>query len=1346
LNALPQPPFSNENSPRPVSDTRLKPRRSWKRLAAWIGAGAGLLIVFIVIAIAALLHSPRFHAYLLRTAQQKITAALGSQVNIQEFAIHWSGLSPTVDVYGVVVSGAAPYSEPPLLQADALHLAATVTSLLHRAWYIGDVGIEHPVVRIFADSNGHTNLPTPANQRSDNQGSVNIFDLGIRHLLLERGELYYNNRKSELSADLHDLTLQSSFDMLTRAYSGTLSYRNGHLKMPDANTVDHNFEARFVATSQEFRVENADLTLASSHLSVVASVRDYSQPKVHATYKAVIDGTELRRALNNPSLPAGTIESSGTVDYATPNSAQTSFLEALVANGDVRSAGLLVAGNNRPINITDIGARYSISKGDAAVSGIHAQVLGGSLNGTLSMHDVAGPTKSHLSASLRGVSIAQLQSAAQPPSSGVANQIALGGALNANADATWGKTMDDLLARADATLQASAQPAKGGTATSINGVIHARYAARGGQLSFTDSNLRTPQTTVTLNGTVSDKAALQASIVSNDLHELETIASAFRPAGAEPLGLYGHASVQAIVSGSTRAPQMSGQLTADNLKVRGTEWKLLRTNFTASPTELGAQNGQLDSATRGHVTFSLSTGLQKWAPTPSSPFQLQVSASQLNAAELMKAARSTAPVTGTLSADIVANGTQLAPAGHGTISLTAARISDEPIRSIDMRFEGTGSQIKSRLKVDLPAAGSANATITYEPATQAYELDVHAPGIKLDQLERVKAKNLELHGVLKVNASGRGTVRNPQMQAVIEIPQLQIRDQVVKNLKLQSNVADHVANFNLDSDVLDTHAGGHGTIHLNGEYLADATFDTKAISLAPLVALYVPSQAGNLTGQTELHASIRGPLKDKTRLEAHLLVPQLSVKYKDSIQLAAEAPIRADYTKGILNLQRSTIRGTGTELTFQANVPAAKDAPASMLVQGSVDLRLAQLISADITSGGELRFDIDSNGRRSDPNVQGQIRIENASFASAGAPLGLQNGNGILTLTRNRLDVTQFQGNVGGGTVTASGGVVYRPQLQFDLATAAKGVRVLYEQSIRTTLDSNLALTGNVDTAQLSGQVNVDQLSFTSDFDISDLMSQFGGDAMPPPTQGFSQNLNLDVGVQTPGGLNLTSRTLSLAGTANLRVRGTAAEPVLLGRMNLSSGDLIFSGNRYKLQGGTIDFTNRSRTEPVVDMAVNTNINQYEIQMHFWGPADHLHTNYASDPSLPPSDIINLIAFGKTSEAAAAEPTPPGSLGAQSLIASQVSSQITNRVEKLAGISQLSIDPVLGSSQQSPGARVAIQQRVTSKIFVTFATDVTSTEREVIQLEYQVNRRTSFSAVRDQNGGFAFETKFRKQW
>ena len=102
--------------------------------------------------------------------------------------------------------------------------------------------------------------------------------------------------------------------------------------------------------------------------------------------------------------------------------------------------------------------------------------------------------------------------------------------------------------------------------------------------------------------------------------------------------------------------------------------------------------------------------------------------------------------------------------------------------------------------------------------------------------------------------------------------------------------------------------------------------------------------------------------------------------------------------------------------------------------------------------------------------------------------------------------------------------------------------------------------------------------------------------------------------------------------------------------------------------------------------------------------------------------------------------------GLDAMVALTVAGQVTSRIEKIAGISQLSVDPVLGGNQQDPGARVTIQQRVTGNLFVTFATDATSTQREVIKLEYQATPRVSVSGVRDQNGGFAFDVRIRKTW
>ena len=142
------------------------------------------------------------------------------------------------------------------------------------------------------------------------------------------------------------------------------------------------------------------------------------------------------------------------------------------------------------------------------------------------------------------------------------------------------------------------------------------------------------------------------------------------------------------------------------------------------------------------------------------------------------------------------------------------------------------------------------------------------------------------------------------------------------------------------------------------------------------------------------------------------------------------------------------------------------------------------------------------------------------------------------------------------------------------------------------------------------------------------------------------------------------------AAAANLRVTGTAAQPVLLGRINLTGGDLIFQGNRYVLQNGVIDFVNPTRTEPNINASVTTTILQYNIGLRFEGPLDRLRTSYSSTPALPPADIINLIAFGKTQEAANATATTANQTAEQS-IASAVSGQVTSRVQNFAGLSQL---------------------------------------------------------------------------
>lgn len=1339
MSALPNPPLDDEHiAPEPHRHSS-----RWKRVVLWTLGGIAVLILLVVAAVVFLLHSSRFHSYALRTAQEKATAALGSEVQAQNFGLRFHGVSPTLDLYNVVIHGSGAHPNPPLLQVDHLVAQVHVSSLINRSYYVNDIVIDHPVVHLYVDKSGNSNIPKP--QSSGKKSNTDVFDLGIRHVSLTNGEVYFNDQKIDLNADLHDLDFQSAFDTSHQSYSGSLAYRDGHLKFGSYNPVPHDLHADFTATRQQLTLSHAVLAVGASQVVLDANVTDYSNPKIDATYKASIDAGEFRSILKNPSIPSGIIRTHGTAHYVTDPSRHA--LDTATVNGDISSPNLTVRTPSVSTSIRNFSAQYSLANGNAEVRNIRAALLGGEVSGLLAMRNLTGNTRSRFQGELRGVSLADVRSMMKSP---VLQQVALTGTVNASTDATWGKSMKDLVAKADATLQANLASAnRSELSIPLKGVIHANYSAPASQIALAQSYIRTPQTSLNLNGTVSRRSKLAVQLQARDLHELETIAEMFQPPApgkpSQPFGLEGTALFNGSVSGSTSAPHVVGQFTANNLQVKGSSWRLVRTNVDASPSEARLTNGLLQPASRGQITFAVSAGLNRWSFTPDSPFQATLNGSQINIADLTKAAGVQTSVQGTMNAGISLHGTQLNPIGQGNIKLTRVNVAKQPINNIDLDFRGTGDQVFAKLGVQLPA-GVANANVTFFPKQKSYEAQLHADGIRLDQLQTIKERNMQISGVLNVDATGRGTLDNPGVQLTANIPELNMRGQRVSGLKLQTTVANHVANIALDSSVINTQVHGRGTVNLTGDYFADATLDTQVIPLGPLVDVYAPSQAGNVTGQTELHATIKGPLKQKSKLDAHIIVPTLSVDYKKTIQLASVHPIRVDLTNGTLQLQRSEIRGTDTDLQFQGSIPISSTAPASLLLLGTVDLRIAQLYDPTITSSGQLRFNINSFGQTTNPNVQGRIDVVNANLAGGTLPVGLQNGNGVLTLTKDRLDITSFRGTVGSGTVEASGGVVYRPALQFDLALRGRDIRMLVPKGVRTGVDTQLALTGNLQKAELSGQVRVNQLSFTPDFDLMEFVGQFGGATSPPPTQGFTQALQLNVGVQSTNNINLVSRALSVQGSANLNVRGTAADPVILGRVNLSGGDVIFSGNRYVLQGGTVEFANPSRTEPVVNLGINTTIDQYKIAMQFWGPVQQLHTTYTSDPALPPADIINLIAFGKTSEASAANPTPPGALGAESLIASQVSSQLTSRVSKIVGISQLSVDPVLGGGTVSPGARIAIQQRVTSKIFVTFATDVTSTQRQTISLQYQATPRISFSGTRDQNGGFGFDTRIRKAW
>jgi len=1338
-----------------------------RRIRRLLLAALKFTVMFAVIPIATgaivitmLANNARVHAYLIRELQSRATTSLGVPITLQNFALHLSTLS--VDLYGITISGASPYPNPPLLQVPHVEVGIGIISILHGRWYLSRFRLDRPVVQVFVDSQGISNIPT-LRRRSRGTSDNTVFDLGVRHAVLDHGEFFYNNRPSELAFDVHDLGLDTSFNPLLDRYSGTLAYTDGSITYGVIHPPTHSVGLSFDATPSTFHLSAAKIVSGNSQVTVNGTVSNFANPKIHAQIEAALDGSRLAGILHNPSIPSGLISTKATLQYQ--QRPQTSVMDTLQLEGDVSSPHLKMKTAAAQLEIGNLTGHYFLANGEAVLRDFHANLLGGEVKAQGTMKNIVGNSQSHMEATIHRVSLAELRQAVSGTRG--ASGLAVAGAIDATAIASWGKTLDDLIAHADATIvghvaetQQHARRASGtslasttnqpadGSSIPVRGMLHATYHAQGQRLSVENSYLRTAGASLTMNGVISKDSSLLLQLQANDLREEDAIAEIFRTPSSngtiQPLGLGGTASFHALVKGSVTSPHLTGQLAVQNLHLNGTTWRLIRTSVDASPSLVSFQDVDLEAVSHGKITGNASIGLTKWAYSSSSPLQIQMDASRMEVADLLKLTGQNIPVTGLMHANLAIHGSVQNPTGTGTISFADLVAYGEPISSVSATFSGTKEEARVEMSVHAPA-GSLSGKATLRAKERSYQAEVTSSAIQLDKLQFLRVKSSGASGVVSLKATGQGSFDSPQMDATLQIPNLIVQGQAIKDVNLKTTLANRLATLDLTSNAFNTSIRAHATVSLIGDYPADASIDTQGVPLAPFFAIFAPRAGSSVSGQTELHAILRGPLKDRPRLEGHAVLPVLKLAYGDGIQLAATAPIHIDYKNGVIDVQRAEIKGTGTDIQIQGSIPTVGNAPITLSLNGTTNMQLAQLFDPDLRSSGEMKFNINANGTTAGLNLAGTIDVVDVSLASADAPTGIQHLNGSLLLSSDRINITKLQGTLGGGSLAAQGGIALRPNVQFQIGVATQGVRLLYPHGVRESLDANLQFTGTTDAAQLGGSVNVTDLSFGRDFELSTLIAQLSSGVEAPPSRGFSHNVALNLAVRSTSNLNLVSRALSLAGSANLQVRGTLDEPVILGRANLTGGDIMLNGNRFLLSGGTVQFINPSKTDPVVNLTLSTSIQQYNIDLRLTGPLEQLHPQYSSDPALPSADIINLLAFGQTTNA---NQTTPATQAAESLVASQVSSQVTSRFSKIAGISQLSINPVLASSnsQGPPGANVTIQQRVTGNLFITFSTNVASTQSQTIQGQYRLSPRVSVSATRDPNGGVAVDTIIKKSW
>ena len=72
-----------------------------------------------------------------------------------------------------------------------------------------------------------------------------------------------------------------------------------------------------------------------------------------------------------------------------------------------------------------------------------------------------------------------------------------------------------------------------------------------------------------------------------------------------------------------------------------------------------------------------------------------------------------------------------------------------------------------------------------------------------------------------------------------------------------------------------------------------------------------------------------------------------------------------------------------------------------------------------------------------------------------------------------------------------------------------------------------------------------------------------------------------------------------------------------------------------RLERGDITFANPVAIVPQLNLQASSHVRNYDLNVTVTGTPDRLNINYRSEPPLPKSDIIALLALGRTSQESA---------------------------------------------------------------------------------------------------------------
>lgn len=507
-----------------------------------------------------------------------------------------------------------------------------------------------------------------------------------------------------------------------------------------------------------------------------------------------------------------------------------------------------------------------------------------------------------------------------------------------------------------------------------------------------------------------------------------------------------------------------------------------------------------------------------------------------------------------------------------------------------------------------------------------------------------------------------------------------------------------------------------------------------------------------MAGEASFRVSVNGAGFDPAAWNGELETSALRVRIADT-DFEQKSPLNVTLANSIATIRPFTVAGPETTLNLSGTLSLAQPNPVNLRLEGNINAAITQLFTQDVRAEGDTKLDVAVTGTLDQPQLRGRLELAGVQAEIPSATAVVENLRGEITFDGQKISAPRIEGELNGGTLTATGLVNLKGREIADVAATitARGTSWNIPEGLQTAADADITIAGTPATSyNVTGAVKILDGIYEESMVIErGLFKSFEGTSAiedMAASNGRQTPILLDIKVNTVDPILVRNELLNGELTMDLRVTGSTKRVGLVGRLDVNEGASFYIGGRnYLIDRGAVTFANQNKVEPILDVLGHTRAGGYDINLQARGTVggktanDKLDTNFTSDPPLPQADIISLLVSGRRLADLKGAETQVAQDQALSYLSGNLAASFSRQANRALGFNLPRIDPGLIADEAEPTARLTLGQDATEKLGLVYSINLRNSADQIWVGRYDITRRFQTRAVKQADNSFRFQ-------